>query len=193
SSAADVPLWETFGAPLQGVLTRGRYAAIWWPRLGLAVALLILIAWRGLEDTAGDVALAATPAILLTSSLTSHGAALLSGAYLAIAVDWVHFMAVAIWIGGLVSLIFVLPVAVQASARSGERVLARAVVRFSNLALASVLVIAATGTFQAWLEIGSWEGLFQTPFGQSVLVKVGLMAAMVALGAINLLLFRPRL
>ena len=36
--------------------------------MGLALTILVVIAWRGLDGTAGDIALAATPAILLTSS-----------------------------------------------------------------------------------------------------------------------------
>ena len=193
ASAGGVPFWEALGQPLQNVLARGRYAAIWWPRFGLSLAVLVLIAWRGLEGTAGDVALAATPAILLTSSLTSHGAALLSGPYVGIASDWLHFIGAAVWLGGLTTMVFALPLAITASARNGERVFARAVSRFSNLALISVVVIGATGTFQAWLEIGSWAGLFGTNYGQSVLVKVALMLVMVAAGGYNLLVIRPRL
>ena len=187
ATAGDVPLWGAFGQPLQSLLSRGRYAAIWWPRFAVSVCILVLVLWRGIEGIWGDVALAGTPAILLTSSLTSHGAALLSGPYLGIAVDWLHFVAVAIWIGGLAALVFVLSTLLRASASNGERIFARTVSRFSNLALASVIVIGVTGTFQAWLEIGSWEGLFQTNYGQSILIKIGLMAVMVVAGAFNLL------
>ena len=187
ATAAGVPLWSALGAPLQSVLTRGRYAAVWWPRLLLSLGVLALVGWRGLRGPAGEVALAATPAILLTSSLTSHGAALLSGSYLGIAADWVHLLCVAAWIGGLVAL------AVGATAGLSRGALARGVARFSNLALACVIVISATGTFQAWLEIGSWEGLFQTGYGHSVLAKIVLLAIMVGLGAFNLLVVRRRL
>jgi mono/diheme cytochrome c family protein/uncharacterized membrane protein len=139
------------------------------------------------------VALAAAAGVLLTSSLTSHGAALVSGPYLGIAADWLHFLGVAAWIGGLASLVFVLPSAVRATKGAGERVLARAVGRFSNLALVSVGVIVATGVFQAWLHVGSWEGLWQTAYGLSITAKVGILAIMLVLGAFNLLVARPRL
>jgi putative copper export protein/mono/diheme cytochrome c family protein len=193
ASAAEVPLWAAFGSPLVDLLSRGRYAALWWPRLAVVVLTLSLVSWRGVRRPAGDLALASCAAALLTSSLNSHGAALLSGAYLGVAADWLHFLGVATWLGGLASLIYVLPAAVQASAGSGERVLARAVSRFSNLALIAVGVIVMTGVFQAWLQVGSWEGLVQTTYGLSITTKVGLLLVMLLLGAFNLLVARPRL
>src|SRR5438132_960907 len=138
---------------------------------------------RGVRRLPGQVALAATGLALLSSSLNSHAAALLSGAYLAVAVDWLHFVGVAAWIGGLISLAYVLPEVVHASQATGDRVLARAVGRFSNVALASVGLIVVTGTFQAWLEVGSWEGMLQTAYGLSVTAKIGLLVLMLALGA----------
>lgn len=193
ANAADVPLWGAIGQPLVDLLSRGRFAGIWWARLVLVLIALGLLAWRGVRRWPGQVALAATGLALLTSSVNSHSAALLSGAYLGIAVDWLHFLAVATWIGGLISLSFILPLAVQASQSSGDRVLARAVTRFSNLALAAVIVIVLTGTFQAWLEVGSWEGLIQTAYGLSVTAKVGLLIVMLLFGAFNLLIVRPGL
>jgi mono/diheme cytochrome c family protein/uncharacterized membrane protein len=139
------------------------------------------------------VALVATAVALLTSSLNSHAAALLSGAYLAVAADWLHFLGVATWLGGLASLLFALPTIVQASAGSGERVLAQAVQRFSNLALLAVGVIVLTGIFQAWLQVGSWDGLVQTTYGLSITVKIVLLVVMLLLAAFNLLIVRPRL
>jgi len=193
ASAADVPLWGVFGQPLVDLLGRGRFAVLWWSRLGLVIIALALVSWRGVRRWPGRVATGVTALALLTSSLNSHAAALLSGAYLAIAADWLHFLGVATWIGGLASLIYVLPVAVAASQASGERVLARAITRFSTLALGAVGVIVVTGTFQAWLEVGAWEGLVQTGYGLSITVKIILLVLMLLLASFNLLVVRPRL
>lgn len=193
SASAAVPVWGAFGQPLVDLLSRGRFAALWWARLALVVVALGLVGWRGVREWTGRVALVAMGLALLTSSLNSHAAALLSGAYLAVAIDWLHLLAVAAWIGGLLSLVFVLPVAVSGSHASGGRILGQAVGRFSNLGLVAVAVIVATGTFQAWLEVGSWQGLIQTVYGLSITVKIGLLMLMVALAAFNLLVVRPRL
>jgi len=191
ASAADVPLWGVFGQPLLDLLTRGRFAALWWTRLALVLVALGLVTWRGVRDWTGQAALVATALALLTSSLNSHAAALLSGAYLGVAVDWLHFVGVAAWLGGLASLVYVLPVVVKASGGDGDQVRAAAVGRFSHLALLALGVIILTGTFQAWLEVGSWEGLVQTTYGLSVTAKIGLLSLILVLAAFNLLVAQP--
>ena len=191
--AAETPLWGVFGQPLFDLLTRGRFATLWWLRVALTLVALGISGWRGVRDVWGQIVLVAMALALLTSSLNSHGAALLSGAYLAIAADWLHFLGVATWIGGLLSLTYVLPTAVEASQKVGDRVLAQAVTRFSNLALISVGLIVVTGTFQAWLEVGSWEGLVQSAYGLSVTAKIVLLLVMLGLASFNLLVVRPGL
>jgi copper transport protein len=193
ANAADVPMWGVFGQPVVDLLSRGRFAGLWWTRLALVTIALGLVWWRGVRRWPGQVAMVVTACALLTSSMNSHSAALLSGAYLGVAVDWLHFMGVAAWLGGLASLAYVLPVAVHASQSAGDRVLSRAVSRFSAMALAAVGLIVVTGTFQAWLEVGSWEGFVQAAFGLSVLAKIGLLVLMLLLAAFNLLIVRPGL
>jgi copper transport protein len=193
SAAGEVPLWGVFGQPLVDLLTRGRFAALWWARLALVLIALALVAWRGVRRWPGQVALVATGLALLTSSFNSHSAALLSGAYLGIGADWLHFLGVAAWIGGLLSVVYVLPTAVHASQATGDRVMAGAVGRFSTLAMIAVGVIVVTGTFQAWLEVGSWEGLVQTAYGLSVTAKIALLVVMLVLAGFNLLIARPGL
>jgi copper transport protein len=193
ASAADVPVWGVFGQPLFDLLSRGRFASLWWTRLALVGLALALVRWRGVSRWPVQVALVATGLALLTSSLNSHAAALLSGAYLGVVVDWLHFAGVAAWIGGLFSMVYVLPIAVRASQSMGDRVLAQAVARFSQMALIAVGVIVATGTFQAWLEVGTWAGLVQTAYGLSVTIKIALLALMLGLAGFNLLIVRPGL
>lgn len=191
--AADTSLVGALGQPLVDLLSRGRFASLWWPRLALVALAVALVAWRGVGRLPGQIALVAIAVALLTASLNSHSAALLSGAYLGIAVDWLHLIAAAAWVGGLASLAFVLPTAVRDSRAAGDRVLAQAVARFSTLALASVGVLIATGSFQAWLQVGSWEGMFQTLYGLSVTTKIVLMLLAMVAAAFNLFVARPQL
>lgn len=200
ASAGGVPLWGVFGGAVQNILTRGRFPVIFWPRLVLVLLSVALVRWQDVDDWGGDMALSILPGALLTSSLTSHGAALTSGPYLGIAVDWLHFLGVGAWIGGLAALVVVLPHVLKAGsptatadARLGDRVLGHAVRRFSQLAVVSVIVIAVSGTFQTWLEVGNWEGLFQTTYGRTILAKIALMALMLLFGSYNLVVAGPRL
>lgn len=189
----DVPFLQAFGQPLADVLLQGHFAAIWWPRLGLAVLATALVAWRGPVGRPAQVAAVAAAGVLLTSSLTSHAAALQSGAYLVVVADWAHFLAVGTWIGGLANLVVVLPALLRAAGPGAAALRAAAIKRFSTLALVSVAVIVVTGTFQAWVEVGSWDGLFQTLYGQSIVVKIVLLLVMLALAGFNLLVARKRL
>jgi copper transport protein len=185
AAAAGVPLSEAIGQPLGDLLLRGRFASIWWPRLGLEVASLLLVAVGGLEGMAAESALATLPAVLLTSSLTSHGAALPNGAAPGIAIDWLHIVGATAWVGGLVSLVVLLPVVWNAEKSRADGILPGLVARFSRFALVASAVVVLSGVVQAYSEVGSWTGLLDTVYGQLVLIKVGLLVAMLGLAAFN--------
>jgi copper transport protein len=178
AAAAAVPLEGALGAPLRDLLTRGRYAGIWWPRLGISVVAVAIVAWRGLDDAWSESAAAMMPAVLLTNSLTSHGATLPS-VVLGVVLDWMHVLAAAVWVGGLASLATIAPYL-----RQQQGLTLRAVHRFTWLAVASVIAIVLSGTAQAVLEVGSLDALLTTTYGQGVLLKVGLLLAMLIVAAV---------
>ncbi|MFD8809640.1 copper resistance CopC/CopD family protein [Streptomyces sp. NPDC059597] len=99
---------------------------------------------------------------------------------IAIPVDIVHLLAVAAWLGGLTSLLVALY-----RAPAGSPLEASAVRRFSRLAFGSVLALVATGVYQSWRQLGSWSAFTETRYGQLLLVKIGLVAVMVALAGIS--------
>ncbi|HCA85218.1 MAG TPA: hypothetical protein DEQ61_06820, partial [Streptomyces sp.] len=92
---------------------------------------------------------------------------------LAIPVDIVHLLAVAAWLGGLATLLVAL--------YRGPAVERAAVRRFSRLAFGSVLVLAATGLYQSWRQVGSWDALTSTSYGQLLLFKIALVTLLVGL------------
>lgn len=176
AAAANVPLLDGFGQPLAGLLTRGRFASIWWPRVGLEVVSLALIAFGGLDGLASECALATLPAVLLTSALTSHGAALPSGAAPGIAIDWLHIVGATLWVGGLITLAAFVP------ALGPKR---EVVSRFGRLALVASMIVLLSGVLQGVLEVGNPGALLGTLYGQLLLVKVVLLVGMLALAALN--------
>lgn len=58
---------------------------------------------------------------------------------------------------------------------------ATAVRRFSGIAFGSVIVLAATGIYQSWRQVGTWSALTGTGYGQLLLVKVGLVAVLIGI------------
>lgn len=96
---------------------------------------------------------------------------------LAMPVDVLHLLAVAAWLGGLATLLVALyrtPSVEEAAVR-----------RFSRLAFTSVVVLAATGLYQSWRQVGSWSALTGTSYGQLLLVKVGLVVVLVGVAYIS--------
>ncbi|MFF6775736.1 copper resistance CopC/CopD family protein [Streptomyces sp. NPDC012637] len=96
---------------------------------------------------------------------------------IAMPVDILHLLAVATWLGGLTALLVALH-----RAPSVER---RAVERYSNIAFGSVVVLAATGVYQSWRQVGTWSALTDTRYGQLLLVKIGLVAVLVGVGWVS--------
>lgn len=180
AAAANVSLIGGFGQPLSDLLLRGRFAAIWWPRLGLEIASLFLIVLGGIDGLAAESALATLPAVLLTSAITSHGAALPQGPVVGIAIDWLHIVGATLWVGGLIGLLLCLPII-----RTGGTTLRCAIARFGRYALLASLTVLLSGTLQGALEVGSGSALLATTYGQLVLAKVGLLVAMLLLAVSN--------
>jgi copper transport protein len=139
----------------------------------LAAGAVALVVLRG--RLAAAVTGAATVASMVVVSLAGH-AWTTTPRGLILVTDVVHQVAVGIWIGGLVGLLAVLGVAID---RDG---LSR---RFSAVALATVAVVAATGTASAWAQVRTFDALVDTSYGQLMLVKVTAFLVLVALGWLN--------
>jgi copper transport protein len=108
----------------------------------------------------------------------------------ALGLDWLHLASGSVWIGGLIGLLVLwrsLPVANRVAG------LVVAVPRFSAVALGSVIVLAGSGTWASILHLPTIASLWQTSYGQAILVKVALLLAAVALAAFNLLRTKPGL
>lgn len=83
-----------------------------------------------------------------------------------------HLLAMSVWLGGLTALLVAL-----FRAPADDPLPPAAVARFSRLALASVAVLAATGVYQSWRGLGSWEA-FTTPYGRTLALKIAAVALM---------------
>jgi copper transport protein len=57
--------------------------------------------------------------------------------------------------------------------------------RFSRMATVALGVVLLTGLARALVEVGSWRGLFSTSFGRTLLIKLALVAGLIAIGAVN--------
>jgi copper transport protein len=100
--------------------------------------------------------------------------------------DVAHVLAMSAWLGGLVVVLACVPAATRPLAPADRsRLLAAVLVRFSAVALTAVAVLAVTGTTQAILEVRHIDALTGSAFGRSVLIKSGLLLALIGFGAVN--------
>ncbi|MDX3215057.1 copper resistance protein CopC [Streptomyces sp. ME02-6991-2B] len=125
------------------------------------------LAWGlAIGGTVVSVGLAATWAMAEHASVGIQ-------ASVAMPVDIVHLLAMAVWLGGLTALL--------AALWGGRRVERAAVRRFSRIAFGAVVTLVATGVYQSWRQLGSWYALVSTGYGRLLLVKLGLVVVLVGL------------
>jgi copper transport protein len=184
------------GATLGAVVGSTRFGQALALRLLLALGFgALLLGVRRRSDLGGwrlALALLGGGGLLLTFSLSGHAAAQ-QASLPAVVADWLHLAATAVWVGGLLQLVLVLPPLLQSSAEEARpRVLAEVGVAFSSAALASVLVLAVSGTYTALLHLSAPADLVTSTYGRALLAKLALFGGLLALGAYNLLLIRPR-
>ncbi|MFD0374908.1 copper resistance protein CopC [Streptomyces sp. NPDC127112] len=96
---------------------------------------------------------------------------------IAMPADILHLLAVATWLGGLAALLVALH-----KVPDIERA---AVQRFSRVAFISVLVLAVTGVYQSWRQLGSWSALTGTSYGRLLMIKVALVAVLVGIAYLS--------
>ncbi|MCZ4102299.1 ABC transporter [Streptomyces sp. So13.3] len=99
---------------------------------------------------------------------------------LALLSDSLHLLSMGLWIGGLVALLVTLK---PSPGPKGPT--AASVDRFSVLAESCVAVLVVTGIYQSWRGLGSWGAMTGSGYGRLLLLKVGAVVLLVALGALS--------
>lgn len=179
---------------LRTVLIETRLGQALLARTLLALGLLGLLLIPALERWRFELTMLLGSSLLFTFSISGHAAAQ-TGARLfaALLADWAHLAATALWVGGLVHLALLLPTVLKRlDLRARVQVLAQVIARFSTLAFASVVILAASGTYTALQHVSSVEQLWTTRYGQALLVKLALFGVLLVLGGYNMLIVRPR-
>ena len=132
--------------------------------------------------------LAAGAVSIFSNSMLSHNSAATFLPSVAVFADWVHFMAVSAWVGGLFYFSAVLLFAINSNGRkTGESAaayhLSVILPRFSLIATASLGIIGVTGLYMAWIHLHTLDSLFYTPYGSNLIIKLSAALPMVLLGA----------
>jgi copper transport protein len=158
---------------------------------------LALIASASASRPRRRVLLALTAAVsgfaLVTPSLGGHALDGSQPAILSLVVDIAHVAAAGVWIGGLVVLVLLVPMATRALEPTTRRALLAATARrFSVVALTAVTVIVVSGAIRALFELATPEQLLTTTYGRLLMVKIVLLTLLVGAGFLNRVRFVPR-
>lgn len=197
----DLSVADVLGRPMFLLLGNTVWGTLWLWRIGL---LLLLMGTLWVETRAHAAArpsgrilreapLAIAGALLLTMSLVSHAAATETIRQAAIFNHFLHLLAATVWIGGLIHLLAgILLIRRHLAGQERKTALAALTARFSILGVVSVVVLGITGLYSAWAQV-TVPAAIATPYGRVLLVKVALVAGILALAACNQFGVRPRL
>jgi copper transport protein len=178
---ADGAIATALGVALVGALlevsrlpgaVHTRFGLVTWIAAGVATAGALAAVAR-LVVAAEALALA----LLLAPPLSGHALASDRPLWLAFPSDVVHTAAAAIWIGGVAWLALL-----AARRRPGLRDAARG---FSRVALVAVVVLGVSGVARAGAELRSLHEVWDTSYGQLLVAKSVLFAALLGVGWIS--------
>ncbi len=188
--AADI-----YGAPIADVCFHGgawtvatdtRFGLVALLRIAIAVSLALAMLWTPRGRTPDALRLVLAALFLVSLAMVGHaGAAAGPRADLHFASDIVHLLAAGIWLGSLPAFAMML-LHTKTAAIAATR-------RFSDIALVSVVALAATGAINTWHAVDDPAELVTTDYGRLVSLKIGLFAAMLCIAAVNRFHLTPRL
>jgi copper transport protein len=185
--ASALSLTSVFDASVFGDVLETRYGRVSIVRLlvlaGAYPVLRVLLRRR----EGGEVALprmwwlaagAVGLGLSVTPGLAGHAA---SGDHVALAIpaDAVHVLGMACWLGGLVMLVAVVLV------RTDPQELRQGIGRYSAIALGAIVALVVTGAFQAWRQVGSFSALRDTDYGNLLIAKLVVFAALIVAAAFS--------
>ncbi|CAN5548364.1 hypothetical protein BH09CHL1_BH09CHL1_07810 [soil metagenome] len=188
----------SYSDALRSTLEDTRYGKLMIARfvlLGIHAVLLSYVGWvwPWRKPEIATFAMASSLALVVPFSLIAHASAQESGREFSIGGDIVHLGAGSVWAGGAAILAVILFAAKRRLQSSSFRAIVSAVIpRFSMLAIAAWICLAATGAYAAWLQIGSWDALRHTNYGRAFIIKMAIAAIVLGFGAFHFLIVTKR-
>lgn len=182
-------------ALLHTLLVRTSWGWGWWLQLvAAAVALRAFLRLRRAPALSWLSCLVAALALAATPSLAGHAVAAVRYAPLPVLADSLHVLAAGGWLGTLLMVVAAgLPAASRAEPSDRGPLVAELVNAFSPAALVFAGLAATTGVFGAWLHLETLPALWQSRYGRTLLLKLGVLTGVAATGFYNWRRVRPAL
>jgi len=121
-------------------------------------------------------------ALIGTTTMIGHGSA--SGQMAAVALDYVHNLVAAIWIGGIIYFVFtLLPTFSKLDKITREKMSLVMIPRFSIAFIIAIGIVIITGPTLMWLLESDVGIITQSIYGKLIIAKIVIAAIMVGLGS----------
>src|SRR5712671_162989 len=171
------------------VLNETTFGRVWMARMLLAVIILSVISKR-FASTAGPRPNWIVPFLTgaLLASLAGVGHSQIEegvAGVIHMTSDAAHLLAAGAWLGGLLPLGYILLLHGREKRSVQRSDLNEILLRFSGMGYVAVATLVGSGLLNSWFLIGNVSGLFATPYGQLLIVKLFLFAGMLALALSN--------
>ncbi len=140
---------------------------------------------------------------LFSNSMVSHSNSLSSLSTFAVPMDWIHFMAVSVWIGGLFYLSIILlknlkpvdyddtksnsinPLSDISNNIMSVHSISISLMNFSFIVIIALCVIGISGLYLGYIHLQDLNSVFNTSYGQILILKLALAFPLIFIGRYN--------
>jgi copper transport protein len=170
---------QLFNPDVLADILASSFGQVMTERLGAAILLWVLLG----NDRQGKLLKWGITALYLGLALvdgqTSH-AVISDSVWLGLPANTVHLAAMGLWLGGLASLVTAWKTPEIQAQKGGI------LRRFGQVAGIALAWLVVSGALMAWLRLARPEDLWANLYGQTLLVKLGVLAAVVAIAGFGL-------
>lgn len=165
-----------------------------WQAGASLLACLAAATWRS-RWSAWPMAAACASAAAFTTALTGHAMGMEEQTWITVVAHGAHVIAAGWWLGALALMLIVTADADVDRDVQARLSLARAVARFSPIAIGGVSLLVAAGLVATWRHVVAQAGLdgFASPYGLALLGKVAAFIAAGLCGLYNWRVLAPAL
>jgi copper transport protein len=195
--------WPGFSDAWHKLLDK-RLGQCWLARFALVIALALpasnLVGW---PQSASERPMPTNKILWLVGAILGAGALLtlpLSGhasaadlAWAAVMSDWIHVVAVAVWLGGLVYLMPTLFALSRDEGAASTLIAASLARRFSVSALVALALVIGSGFVNAAFDVSGPRNLTTEQYGLTVIIKHLIVIPILIAAGVNLLVTVPRI
>lgn len=180
---------------IEDMVIRTAWGRAWLLQLfGATIAIAAFWMARRGRSAGWIVAVGAAVLLAFSAALSGHAASTPRFSAIAITSDALHVIGAGGWLGSLLFVVACgIPVAMRSVPADRGPAVADLVEAFSPTALAFAGLVTVTGVVAAWLHLERISALWETTYGRTLLLKLGILSVVALTGAYNWLKVRPAL